>query len=168
MNRLERRLLREYIKESIVVSEIDLGGIARSVGKAVGIGGKESTTGKWFSNFLDRQLDAIGKNADEWIGQKLDEILPDSILKKINDNSKEEGESSSSEVIAKITAGWIEQTEAVSDKEFSNQQKKQIYQFSAKEYAAFLKKDPDLKKASSLVKRKLDLEFGQLLTKSEK
>jgi hypothetical protein len=54
------------------------------------------------------------------------------------------------------------------DKEFSNQQKKQIYQFATDEYAAIIKKDPDLKKASSLVKRKLDLQFGALLTKSEK
>ena len=169
MNRLERRLLREYIKESIVVSEVDLAGFAKTAGDFLGFGGGSgSTVDKWFSNFLDRQLDAVGEKADEWIGQKLGEILPDSVLTKIDQYAKKTGESSASNVLTKITSGWIEETEEALDKEFSNQQKKQIYQFATDEYAAIIKKDPDLKKASSLVKRKLDLQFGALLTKSEK
>ena len=169
MNRLERRLLREYIKESIVISELEVGEFAKSAGKFLGFGGGGgSTVDKWFSNFLDRQLDAVGEKAEEWMGQKLGEILPDSILSKIDQYAEETGESSASNVLAKITSGWIEETESALDKEFSNQQKKRIYQFATDEYAAIIKRDPDLKKAASLVKRKLDLEFGTLLTKSEK
>ena len=170
MNRLERRLLREYIKESIVISELEVGAFAKKAGEFLGFGGGSgSTVDKWFSNFLDRQLDAVGEKAEEWMGQKLGEILPDSVLAKIDQYAKKTGESSSaSNVLAKITSGWIEETESALDKEFSNQQKKRIYQFATDEYAAIIKRDPDLKKAASLVKRKLDLEFGALLTKSKK
>lgn len=169
MNHLECRLLREYIKESIVISELDVGGFAKKAGEFLGFGGGSgSTVDKWFSNFLDRQLDAVGEKAEEWMGQKLDKILPDSVLAKIDQYAKKTGESSASNVLAKITSGWIEETESALDKEFSNQQKKQIYQFAIDEYVAIIKKDSDLKKAASLIKRKLDLEFGTLLAKSEK
>ena len=169
MNRLERRLLREYIKESIVISELEVGEFAKSAGKFLGFGGGGgSTVDKWFSNFLDRQLDAVGEKAEEWIGQKLGKILPDDVLAKIDQYAEETGESSASNVLTKITSGWIEETEVVSDKKFSNQQKKKIYQFATDEYVTIIEKDPDLKKAASLVKKKLDLEFGTLLSKSKK
>ena len=169
MNRLERRLLREYIKESIVVSEVDLAGFAKTAGNFLGFGGGSgSTVDKWFSNFLDRQLDAVGEKAEEWIGQKLGKILPDDVLAKIDQYAEETGESSASNVLTKITSGWIEETEVVLDKKFSNQQKKKIYQFATDEYVTIIEKDPDLKKAASLVKKKLDLEFGTLLSKSKK
>jgi len=169
MNRLERRLLREYIKESIIISELDVGEFAKSAGKFLGFGGGSgSTVDKWFSNFLDRQLDAVGEQAQEWIGQKLGKILPADVLTKVDQYAEETGESSASNVLTKITSGWIEETEVVSNKEFSNQQKKRIYQFATDEYVTIIEKDPDLKKAASLVKQKLDLEFGKLLSKSKK
>jgi hypothetical protein len=161
----EHRLLRRYIKESLV-SELGLGDIAKGVGGVLGIGPSgKSSIDKWFSGFMSRQLDAVGKQADEWIGQKLDRILPDSVLSNIDKYAKNSGEKSSSTVLAKVIAGWIDDVEEMTEKEFSEDQKKQIYQFAANEYAAVLKRDPDAKKALALVKRKLDMKYGSLLSK---
>lgn len=161
----EHRLLRRYIKESLV-SELGLGDIAKGVGDVLGIGSSgKSSIDKWFSGFMSRQLDAVGKQADEWIGKKLDQVLPDNVLLNINKYAQKSGEKSSSTVLAKVVAGWLDGVEEMMEKEFSEDQKKQIYQFAVDEYAAALKKDPDAKKALALVKRKLDMKYGSLLSK---
>jgi hypothetical protein len=161
----EHRLLRRYIKESLM-SELGLGDIAKGIGGVLGIGPSgKSSIDKWFSGFMSRQLDAVGKQADDWIGQKLDQVLPDSVLSNIDKYARKSGEKSSSTVLAKVVSGWIDDVEEMTEKEFSEDQKKQIYQFAVNEYAASLKKDPDAKNALALVKRKLDTKYGSLLSK---
>lgn len=155
----EQRLLRRYIRESLV-SELDLSDVTKGVKGILGFGSGTGTIDKWFSNFMSRQLDSVGKSADKFIGQKLDQLLPSDVLKNIEKYSKKSGESSST-VLAKLVSGWIDEADELFEVEFSNDEKKQIYQFATDEYANALKKDnSSVKNALDLVKRKLDAKYG--------
>jgi len=162
----DHRLLRKYIKESLSLHEVglsDLKGMARG---ALGFGDSKSGPQKWFASFMGRQLDKAEKKIDSWLGEKLDAILPDDVKAKIKDYEKESGESAST-TLTKVIEEWMSDIEDMADKEFDPAQKKQIYEFASKEYAAILKKDSDVKKALLLIKRKLDMKYGSLLSKEK-
>lgn len=168
----DHRLLRKYIKESLLTEKSFLDDISSSVSSgikgALGFDSKgKKGPQKWFADFLNRQLDSAGEKIDKALGQKLDQLLPDDLKTKVAQYEKQTGESSSTS-LAKVVSSWIEDFEEMSDKEFTSAEEKQISDYAASEYAAILRKDPDVKKALILIKRKLDMKYGSLLSKSKK
>ena len=167
----DNRLLRKYIRESLLVEKSFLDDITSSIGGgikgALGFGKGKSGPQKWFADFLGRQLDSAGQKFDQALGQKLDQILPDELKSKIAAYEKQSGESSSTS-LAKVVSAWIDEVEDMNDKQFTSTEETQISDYAASEYAAILRKDPDVKKALILVKRKLDMKYGTLLSKPTK
>ncbi len=163
-------LLRKYIKESLIVEDgvlSGLGGIVKTAGKAMGFGGDGGpgwfNPDQWFSSFLDRQLDSIGKNVNNYLADKLVKFLPADAQAKIQKSAGELGEESVSTGLTKVVSSWISGVEDMGNKKISEANKSKIYDVAVNEYVAALKKDTDVKKALILVKNKLDDTFDDML-----
>lgn len=157
----DHRLLRKYIRESLV-SEKFGDGAGNFIKGNLGLASGKSGPQKWFAQFMGKQLDTAGERIDKWVGGVLDGLLPSELKTKISSYQKETGESASTS-LTKVVQGWISDIEDMSDREFDKTQKKQIYEYASKEYAALLKKDSDVQKALLMVKRKLDMKYGNSL-----
>lgn len=170
MSKNDRLLLRRYIKESLLLEKSGGSDFFSSVTSGakgmLGFGDGKSGPQKWFAKFIDKQLDQAGEKIDKWLGKKLDDLLPDETKTALATYEKESGESYSTS-LTKVVDEWIKDIEDMADAEFNSAQKKEIYEFASKEYAAILKKDSDVKKALLLIKRKLDMKYGTLLSKDK-
>jgi|GEM_PF-3151251 len=166
-NLKEQRLLRKYIKESLV-TELGFTDVALDVGRNFGTHASDWGPSSWFANFMSRQMDKLGDSADEWIGTKLDAVLPGALKNRVEQYSQELTGESSSTVLSKVVAGWIEEVEDLIRERFPSSEKRQIYRFAADEYAQILRRNPDVKKAIEQVKRKLDIKYGARISRPAK
>ena len=160
----DNRLLRKYIRESLI-SELGLSDLGDVLHGSIGLSKGQGGIQKWFANFLKRQLDKTGEKIDGYLGQKLDDVLPDEVKQRLSKHEKT-SRTSSSESLAKVVSTWISETEELLNKEFSSVEEKQITDFAASEYAEALKKNSDVSHALFLVKKKLDIRYGASLSKS--
>jgi len=166
-NLKEQRLLRKYIKESLV-TELGFSDVALDLGRNFGTYASDWGPRSWFADFMSRQMDKLGDSADEWIGAKLDAVLPDALKSRVEQYSQELTGESSSTVLSKVVAGWIEEVEDLIRERFPSSEKREIYRFAADEYAQVLRRNPDVKKAIEQVKRRLDIKYGSRISRPAK
>lgn len=171
----DHRLLRAYIKESLILNEkIDASGLKKAAKGLVGFG-DSSASGpqKWFANFMKKKLDDAGEHLSKYLGQKLTNILPDEMQQAVlssqtsvsrQDDSRKD---SLGEALAKIVDGWIEQTEEKIGESIPKAKKKEIVDFATEVYVKAIKKNPKGQKSALIqVTRELDAKYGS--QKSEK
>jgi hypothetical protein len=164
----DHRLLRKYIRESLLIEKFDdsstSGGIFSDVTSgikgALGFGKGKGGPQKWFADFIGRQLDTAGEKLGDYLSQKLDDALPENIKANISQYEKQSGEKSAIS-LTKVVSGWIEEFEDFVEQDLKPAEKKAIYEFAAEEYSNLLKKGTDVEKALFTIKYKIDEKFGR-------
>lgn len=168
----DHRLLRRYIKESLMQEKIDtaaLGKIAKGFGGAFGLGNDaKSGPQKWFADFMGRKLDAAGKALSQYFGEKLTNLLPDEMRQAVLASSPSKGDSQEiGDSLAKIVNGWMEHAEEVSGKDIPKDKKKEIVDYATEVYVKAIKQNPKNEQLALVkVTKALDAKYGS--QKSEK
>lgn len=159
-------LLRRYIRESLT-TEVGISDVVKGAASFLGFGKGSGGSGpdKWFADFLGRQLDSAGEKIQDYLGDKLSDVLPDDVKSKLkNYHDNKSGDDDLSTSLAKVVSGWVSTVEELTKKKIPSQQKEELYTFATITFADALKTNANVKSGLVLVKKKLDEKYGPLFT----